>query len=576
MPQQKKTTTHKHSTGKSEVQTLEITDFGGRLTRVRNGDINSGLAKFDTSWGYNPFFKPGKLSWHYQITDNSSVIPNGIVLASVTQVTGGTVVTQYAITSTGHLYRITAEGSTATLVRLLQTGSPTFTYGADICFYGSNLTLYISHDLGVTKITIDTSGVFVSEAQIGTWDTTHFTPITTRRSMIQFVGNLYVTNSDASVTYANNIAVIDSSLTVTSYAKLSPSLPAGTYIRDLDISPDLTYMVISASLASSELILPGSSRDATNSAAAISAQYKWNGIDLGITTGTNLPAFSITALQSFGTSQMMFMYDAFGSALYQDNTKVLTMRNNKSPMAGATSTTGNFITWMCPEMYWNLDLNLPNDGQFFSSLYYYGSLDEQSPKGLYRMFRNPAGNGNVYQVPYQQFTNNRYLTLNTAASSPTPITLADGTHVFSQLDYNGSNTFRWFSFFVAFTDESPSSSGGAGWSIGAMLGVYETQNQLFSKKISIQEIRVYCENTVTGNGFRLDMIDSNETIVNNGTFNYSYSAGTDITLLQGALSRINFNPNTKDLYSLGLRITNTGSTNMFIDKIEIDYVYSGK
>lgn len=545
------------------VHTIEITNFDGRLTRTRNGTMNSGFAKFDTSFGYNPFYKPGQLSWFKDTSNLSAGITQGLVLAGTSRVEAGVLAT-YLITSTGHLYRTIAAGSASSDIHTLTAGSPTFTYGADIIFFGVNV-LYISHDLGVTKITLDASGNYVSEGQVGTWDATHFTPIISRRSLSQFGQYLYVTNSDASVTYANNIAQIIVGGAVGSYAILSPSLPSGMYIRDLDVSTDFVYLLMTVSIIPSELIAPVN--DAGNGGAGNSILVKWNGTDAGVTTGLALPDFSATALQSFGNNQMMFMYDAFGSSLWDGNKKILTLRNNKSPMPGATCANGNFITWTSPDFVWNLDTQA---GGIQGSLYYFGSLEGEKP-GLYRMFRQQSViGGNIYTMPYNQIVSNRYISVNT---SSTPQIDSNGVHLFSFIDYTGSGgatNNRIYFFNVSPPDDSPS-----GWT-GAIAGVYETQNELFSKRISVVSIRVYCEPTVVNNSFNLDMIGSDGKKITNGSFSYTFASGTDLTLLQGGLERINFNPNIKDLYSLGLRITNTGSFNMFINKIEVDYEISGE
>lgn len=547
-----------------KIQTLAITNFEGRLTRNRIGTLNSGFAKFDTSFGYNPFFKPNQLTW-FPNSDNLSVgISNGLVLAGTSRFENGTIAT-YLITSTGHLYNTSNGGASTSDIRTLTTGSPTFTYGADIIFFGVN-TLYIAHDLGVTKIVVSSSGAFVSEAAVGTWDSTHLTPIISRRSFCQFGQYLYVTNSDPSVTYANNIASIILGGTIASYAVLSPSLPGGMYIRDLDISADFTYMLMTVCIIPSELIAPVN--DVGNGAAGASILVKWNGTDPGVTTGLALPSFSATALQTFGDSQMMFMYDTFGASLYEGTQKVLTMRNNKSPMPGATCSNGNFITWTSPDFGWTIDTGA---GQMYGSLYYYGSLDENSPKGLWRVLRQTSAiGGNIYTMPYNQIVSNRYIGVDT---SDVLQVKSSGTHLFSFIDYSGSGgstNNRIYNFRISPPDESP------GGFIGVQAGVYETQNQLFSKKQTIKQIRVYTEPTISGNGFQLDLIGSNGKIITNGTFTYTFASGTDITLLQGALDRINFNPSILDVYSFGLRITNTGSTNMVINKIEVDIEDGGK
>lgn len=552
------------------TETIEITNFSGGLTRNKNGDIKSGLAKFDTSFGYNPFVRPGQLTWFTQLANISPTIGNGvngIPLAGTSRTESGVLVT-YIITSGGYLYRLVGEGVSGSPIHQLVTGSPTFTYGSDITFYGAGNTLYIAHDLGVTKIIIDSAGAYVSETVIGTWDSTHFTPITTKRSFTEFLGLLYVTNSDPSVTYANNIAEISLAGFVNTYTKLNPSLPAGTYIRDLDITPDLTYMLISSSLIPSELLAPVN--DTVNTAAGDSALYRWNGTDQGITTGISIPNFGITALQSFGNNEMMFMYDTFGASLYDGDQKVLSMVNNKSPMPNATASTGNFLTWTSPDFYYNLDTST---GSIFGSLYYYGTL-EGGAKSLYRMFRAASNiGGNIYQMPYMQFTTSRYVSVNTSNAVQVD---SNGTHIFSFTDYSGSGGSTAFNMYLFYVGAQNSLSNIYS-SFTAMKGVFETQNQLFSKKIIVKQIRVYCEPTQSGSGFTVDLIGGNGKIVANTANNaYVYAGGTDETKLQGPLERIDFNPVTKSLFSVGLRLTNTGDTNMVINKIEVDWQYSGK
>lgn len=547
------------------MKTIVINNFTGALTRNNYGDLNSGLAKFDASFGYNPFFKPGQLTWFKDTFNLTGTVSSGVALASASRVESNVIVT-YVITSTGHLYRVLSEGGSGSDIRTLVTGSPTFTYGADIVFYGAANTLFISHDLGVTKIVIDASGNFVSEAAVGTWGAAGFTAITTRRGMKEFVGKLYVINSDPSVTYANNIAEIDTTLAPTSYAKLSPSLPAATYIRDLDVNPDLTYLLLSSSTVPSELIAPVN--DGGNSSASVSALYQWNGTDNGVTTGVALPNFGITALQSFSGQQMMFMYDTFGAALFEGGAKKLTMRNQKSPMPQATSSAGNFVCWTNPDFAWNLDTGA---GSVYGSLYYYGRLDETMPVGLWRMFRQSSAiGGAIYTMPYQQFTTNRYVSVDTSATNQVD---ANGTHLFSFIDYTGSagsTNNRFYGFYASPPDNSP-----GGWT-GAIAGVYETQTQLFSNKATIKQIRVYCEPTVDNNEFNLDLIGSDGKVITNGEFNYAFASGSDPTLLQGNLDRIDFNPAMLNTYALGVRIQNVGSVNMCIPKVEIDFQEAGR
>lgn len=541
-------------------ETIVIDNWSGALTRENFGNINSGLANFDTSFGYNTFFNPGQLTWFKAPINLTTTLSNGLALASVQRLESNVLAT-YVITNTGHFYRLVGDGSAGSDLHTLTDNGETYTYGADIAFYGAANTLFVSHDKGVTKVIIDSSGNYVSNAVVGVWGAAGFTQITTRRGMKDFQGKLYVINSDASVTYANNIAEIDSTLAPTSYAKLSPSFPAGWYIRDIDVSQDLTYLTLSVSIIPSELIAPVN--DGGNSAAGQSLLAKWNGTDAGVTTGYSLPNFSVTALQSFSGQEMMFMYDTFGAAVFEGGNKKLTMRNSKSPMPGATSSAGNFLVWANPEMYWNLDTQA---AAIDLGIFYYGRLDENSPTGLWRVLRQTSAiGGTIYTVPLCQFSSNRYNYVNTSDVIQTPIS---GQQFYSFIDYSGSGgstVNNFYSFLISPPDDSP-----GGWT-GAIAGVYQTQTQMFSQRRKITQIRVYTNPTASNNEFNLDLIGPDGKKITFGSFNYVYAAGTDVTNRQGALTRINFTPEINPSYGFGVRITNVGSANMTINKVELDH-----
>lgn len=540
---------------------LIITNFAGRLTRQNFGDINSGFAKYDSSWGYNPFFSPGSLTWMKAAGDLSSIITDGsLILAAQSRVESGVQQT-YAISNQGTLWKITGEGGGATLLTPLSIGTPTFNYGGTLRFFGGKI--YIGHDKGVTRINFDGS----SETQIGTWDSSHYVQ-NTYRPLQDFSGSLYVGNTTDGTSI--NIGQIDSTLTITNYSKLSP--PLGTvgsnYVRDLDITPDFTYLSISVSNIAPENM--AAVNDTTNTASGTSEKFYWNGQDAGYTNGVSLPGFGITALNTFGPYEYSMMYDTFGTALYEEGKKRWTLRNMKSPFPNGVESTGNFLTWVTPEMYWNQDTQ---SGRMMGGLFYYGSLDDEVGAGLWRLNRWTSSNaaGQIYQAPFNHFTTNRYVSTN---SGIPPLTQVDsnGTHLFSYMDYIGSGTTnKFYYFYAAPPDDSP-----VGW-VGACAGVYETQTQLFSQKQTVKQVRVYTSPTVASNGFNVDIIGSNGTIVSvTNPMTYTFAAGTDDTKLQGAQTRIDFNPNMAPDYGIGIRITNTGGNNMSINKIEIDMAPMGK
>ena len=106
-------------------------------------------------------------------------------------------------------------------------------------------------------------------------------------------------------------------------------------------------------------------------------------------------------------------------------------------------------------------------------------------------------------------------------------------------------------------------------------GVYETQTQLFSKKVAPKEVRLYTEPLVSGNDFVVDLIGSGGSVISGGSQRFivgtsSIATGTDM---------VHFNPAIAPTYAIGARITNssiTGVVNWTGTKLEIDYEPSGK
>lgn len=537
--------------------TLIIDNFSGALTRQTFGDINSGLANFDTSFGYNPFFAPGDLTWLKSPTNVGATITDGsLVLDGQSRWESGTQYT-YVITDSGRVYKLTGDGGGGSLLTTISTGTPTFVYGGTMEFY--NGKIWIGHDKGITRIDFDGT----NETQVGTWSNVNYIQ-NTYRPLQQFIGKLYYGNGSSDATTVN-IGEIDSTNLITDSTKLDPGLPVGTYVRDLDITPDLTYLLITQSVTAPEALAPVN--DTGNTSAASSFLLQWNGTDVGVTVGTSLPGFGATATQSFSGRQMMFMYDTFGAALFEAGNKRWTLRNQKSPFPNATTSAGNFVVWAAPDFAYNLDTAA---GQIYGSLYYYGQLDENTPLGLYRLLRQSSAiGGQIYSMPYNQFTQNRYISVNTSAVVQVD---SNGAHLLSWIDYGGGATVNkhLYVFYASPPDDSP-----GGWT-GAMAGVYQTQTQMFSKKYKATQIRVYTNPTVANNEFNLFLIGPDGKKIDNGSFNYVFAAGTDVTLRQGALDRINFQAATAPFYGLGVRIQNVGSANMVINKIEIDVEPSGQ
>lgn len=578
------------------VQTIEITNFGGRLSRILNGDMNSGFAKFSSSWGYDPFSKPMNLTWLETPTDITGQIPDLIVSSKKFYGQGGGVnfgTTQQFVAllgngnsttsspQAGNLYvmqpaQITPASSVLANVDSVigkTSVAGTYSYGGSLEIFGhpsavgiaSGQYFYIGQDSGITTLPVSSiagAQAIVSQSTNlgGTLSTGGFG----YHPLKVFQGLLRVGN-------ANTIATIGGSGTFVSnyFASIrgipnSPSdlqtiLPINSQIQDIEVSIDGNYLLAATSNVDNEQ--PSNvGGDVMYAAANDSVLYGWNGSDTNITTQTTMPSITLSSLQTYLGNNLFFSEDGFGSSITDGINKLLTLPGNKSPTPNATAVNGNFLTWISIENVGGIST--------YATLYYFGGLDQENPPGLYRICRiTSASSQYVYSAPLNILVDNKYSTIN-VNTNPESVPVGYGKHYISLLAMNfngGGSVPKLYRFLI-----NPTGTG------SPQLGIYETQTQLFSKKITVKQIRVYTEPTVSGNGFQIGFIGSDGNVISNGTSTYTYTAGTDITQRQGSLERIDFNPAMKDTYALGVRITNTGTTNMTIHKIEVDYSFSGK
>lgn len=561
------------------VETIEITDFSGRLTRKLNGNLNSGFAKFSASSGYDPFSKPGNLTWMespVDITGNGPSSIVGLMLAAKPRFENG-LQQIYAVTSLGsvkgNLYKLQpiAAGSpnnpnlnTASLIGVVGANSPNFTRGASMEFYnaptsvisgfGGYQRIYVGSDSQINSVGLDGSTDIMVGS--GAYATSVYRPLK------KFVGKLLFGNGNTIGAISANTGTVTSSIIGTGqgdlYSELDPPLPVNQTVHDLDISIDGNYALITASGIQNEQILAAPNpADAQNAVSSDGNLYGWNGTDGAVTTGTQIPSYAVTALQTYLQSNTFFSDDAFGSSMSNGSQKLFTLVNNKSPLPNATAVNGTFLTWVVPEYA---------GGVIFASMYYYGSLDQENPPGLWRVFRisSTLTGGFFSQIPLNILVSNSYFGANSNKSGISKV--GYGKHYFSTYEQNSTtDSYKLYQFLV-----TPSGTG------TPLAGVYETQTQLFPKRITVKQVRIYTEPTASGNGFQLSLMGSDGNQITNGSFTYSYAAGTDVTQLQGSLERIDWNPKMGDTYAIGVNILNIGSVNMTIKKIEIDWSYSGK
>lgn len=528
-----------------------IDNFGSRLTRNDIGQIDSSLAKYSTTYGADPFSNITSLTWleaPVQIDPNGLVITDLIMAAQPNLENGITYV--YAIGHTGRLYKIQVNDPTTynpnydnpVLLTTLTINAPTFKYGSSIQFYGTTQKIYIGHDIGVTSVNFDGTG----EAFVGTAGTPNWTP-NVPRSSVNFQGITYWGNG-------NNIAAIDSTATVTTYAKLSPAFPTGTYVRDIDVSPDGNYAQIVVSRIP-QADMTSTTQDTNALSSSSSYRFLWNGIDAGYTSFESYNAYSLNSNITFGPYSYTMGYDLGGAAVYTDGSKLISLPASLSPNFGAMFSTGNMMGYAAPETA---------STTLQGSILLYGQYDFEVPTGLYRFLRisATAPQTDIIQMPICTIVSNLFFGSSSAGYAGNQV--GSAKLYFSTLETSAAPTtkYRLYKFTTVPT--------GLG---NAIQGVYETQNEtsfklmrsILKERLRAAEIRVYTEPLVANNSFQLDLIgvDGNPIAGTTKVWTIGTNCAAGDTVVK-------FTPQMSPVPSLGVRITNLGTKNWVCTKIELD------
>jgi len=531
------------------METKIIDNFTGALTRNSTGELNSGLAKYDTSWGYDPFSSPTDLTWFEKPSIIGATLTYALTSAKVrVESNPSSVVTVYGYGPDSKLVKYLSNTSgpnpdldTGSILTATSITSAVASFGGQMQFYGATEKIWIGHDTNILKINFDGSNANPSVA------TTASSVVTgIPRPSAQFLGKLYFGNG-------NNLIEVDSTETVTSYAKLSPGFPVGTYVRDLDVSPDGNYLQITVSRINAISVLQVT--DGQSMANTESYIFYWNGTDTGYTSSQNYSGFGLTSNASYSNINYLVGSDLSGTAFYENNNKILTMPKVLPPSPDAVFTAGNMIGVMSPQ--WII-----SDSQLEGSLLMYGQYDGEVPKGLYRITQvkstspSSIGRTDVMRVPICLPVSNLLYTAD-----------ANNVHATSKLYFStvewdsSSNTLGYLYRVRLITDTVQGS---------IMTGVWESQNQIFAKKVQPAEVRFYTEPLVANNSFKIDFVDVTSSVLGSQTF----TAGTSPVAVGD--DRVRWNPNLSPAYSWGLRITNLGSKNWTGIKLETDFMEAGR
>lgn len=525
------------------------------MTSIQNGNINSGFTNVVTSGGYDSFGKPHQLRWSeapVQIDAAGSVVTD-LIMCGKSRLESG-IVYVYAVGHTGRVYKIQVNDPTTynpnydnpVLLTTLTLNTPTFTKGGFIDFYGATERIYIGHDKGVTQLDFaGTNETFVG--LVGSW--TQSVP----RPFQQFVGKLYVGNGA-------NIAEVDSTLLVTTYTKLSPGLPSNYEVRDIDITPDGNYVqVVGTTLALSDMTSATPNTTLLQSGNSVIA--KWNGTDTGFTAFNYYPNVILSANAIFSNFQYVFGYDLFGGSLYNPVDKLISSETDSSyseaPTPNAVIPYGGFISWMSP-FYFNGFLSF-----VFSVFGTWESFDIKPGWWSPLVAGGTGTETDVVRIPCQVFVSN-------FAQGASSNGYADNLVGIPKIYYSTLETSALPTTKYKLFKWCPAPSGTGEVDTNGFSS-YQTQTQLFSKKVAIKEVRVYGEPWVAGNGFLVDLIGSDMNPITNDSM--TFTAGTNLTVGDDFAS---YTPSGAPTYALALRITNTGSTNNRINKVEIDYSPAGK
>jgi len=536
----------------AETKTLVVDNFTGYLNWNRNGDINSGYANIVESFGYAYPGNPKQLVWAENpvLIDPSSSVITDLIVAGKTRVESG-INYVYCIGHTGRLYKIQVNDPTTynpdydnpVLLATLTAQSPTFKRGGFIDFFGATERIYIGHDKGVTRINFDgTSETFVGV--LGSW--TQNVP----RPLRQFTGKLYIGNG-------SNLAEIDSTATVTTYTKLSPSFPTNTQVRDLDVSPDGTYLQsVVSELALTDITL--TTPDTNLLASSNSFIFKWNGTDIGYTSFTTYTGTVLTAGIMFSDKTYYAGYDIRAGGLFDANNKIITCSPatlfSSKVLPNAMTAISGMVAW--------IDV-LPFQGNTLPLLMFYGSVAERELPVNYWNPVAPSATSPETDVLICPFL----LPVSNFAQGPSSNGYTSGIIGNSKVYYSTLETSSSPTTKYRLYKWNPFPSGGE----PHVAAVYQTQTQLFSKKVIPQEVRVYGEPWVTGNAYIVDLIGSDGNPITGGS--KTFTAGSTLTVGNDYAS---YTPSTAPTYAIGLRITNDGTTNMVINKVEIDFTSGGK
>jgi hypothetical protein len=287
--------------------------------------------------------------------------------------------------------------------------------------------------------------------------------------------------------------------------------------------------------------------------------FKWNGTDTGYTSMITYPGTALSACVMFGDNQYIFGYDFRAGGVYNPIERFITSSPNsaygEAPLPNAVASMNNLVTWFS---------NLWFDGVLEGVYGYYGTISTYEYKPGYWCPLAPFANSpetDVIRIPCQILVSN--YAQGASTNGYTSQIFGTPKIYYSSLETSDSPTtvYRFYKW-------SPAPTGLGTAMIDAL---YQTQTQLFSKKVNVSEIRVYGEPWVANNVFKVSLIGSSGDVISGS--DKTFTAGSNLTVGSDFAW---YNPTIAPTYAIGLRIENKGTVNHTINKVEIDYANAGK
>jgi hypothetical protein len=564
-----------------KIKTAVITNFSGELTPDLIGKLNSGLQpSVSNPSGRLPIgnqFRVQGLQFTekaYALTGSTPSYTIAPTFKAAFGIGGNDGANVVGFDVLGNIYYIQASELTGTITPDKDTiskytalnGQDTLGYGGGVLYDGvggsSTGTIVLGTDatgspsyVGAYYLTGSSTSVFSLPT-----NGNYFQPVTgcsatlawqasVPRPITKFLGSAYVANGRNIVQLSSNYKTYLPALDITyNSGVFNPPLPADYVIRSMQVSNDGRYLIM---VATQNIDISSAQPNPFGISSVQQYVYQpadsiicmWNGSDPALTSTQFFTGVNITAIKVSSSNTILFAKDMNGVFLMDVN-------GNELARIQETGT----------PMYPPLSHSIDAVGKLFFFAMMVGSAI------------------NIYC--FDASTNKLYCL---ASDTGHTFGATVGAVVIPTLHANNQavgNTIKEITRLKLyyFYDDYLSGTSHYSYAIhlqnygGVISGMYATQVEEFGRKIRPVRARVFTLPMSATTGFTLQIVDAGGNNVS-GNLNYQYSAGTNPTLAQGSMTKVEFSIACKPISGFGVTIAPSGtSLPFFTEKIEIDYI----